>query len=122
MSDQSNSPAVDVVICTHQRPELLRKAVKSVLEQDFAGEITVHVVFDRSNPEWSLASDTPKRKVTVLENTRSAGLAGARNSGVQNGSAPLVAFCDDDDSWEPSKLTKQVAELCWSRPRCPAQC
>lgn len=111
MSDQSNSPAVDVVICTHQRPELLRKAVKSVLEQDFAGEITVHVVFDRSNPEWSLASDTPKRKVTVLENTRSAGLAGARNSGVQNGSAPLVAFCDDDDSWEPSKLTEQVAEL-----------
>ena len=46
-----------------------------------------------------------------MTNERSPGLAGGRNSGILAGSAPLVAFCDDDDEWLPTKVEKQVAAL-----------
>jgi glycosyltransferase involved in cell wall biosynthesis len=47
----------------------------------------------------------------VVENPRTPGLAGARNTGVDEASGELIAFCDDDDVWLPEKLGLQVAEL-----------
>ena len=46
-----------------------------------------------------------------MTNERSPGLAGGRNTGILAGSAPFVAFCDDDDEWLPTKVEKQVAAL-----------
>lgn len=107
-----NQPTVDVVIATRNRPELLRVAVAAVTDQAFDGDIHIYVVFDQSLPDDELArSDDPHRSVTVLVNHRTPGLAGARNSGILAGTAPLVAFCDDDDEWLPTKLQKQVDAL-----------
>jgi glycosyltransferase involved in cell wall biosynthesis len=49
--------------------------------------------------------------VRVLTNTRAAGLAGARNTGMLAANGDLVAFCDDDDEWLPEKLSKQISAL-----------
>ena len=49
------------------------------------------------------------RPVRVLSNTRSAGLAGTRNTGILSLETDFVAFCDDDDHWRPTKLTAQIA-------------
>ncbi|WP_030165456.1 glycosyltransferase family 2 protein [Spirillospora albida] len=100
-------PSVGVVLPTHDRPELLRRALESVLAQEYAGDLRAVVVFDRAEPDPGLASD----RVTVIANTRGPGLAGARNSGIQALDTDLVAFCDDDDQWLPGKLTAQVAAL-----------
>ncbi|HEY3504033.1 MAG TPA: glycosyltransferase family 2 protein [Actinocatenispora sp.] len=101
-----------MVIPTHDRPELLRAAIASVLRQDHDGAIRVVVVYDRAEPDPSLAGDD----VTVLVNSRTPGLAGARNTGIlalseEDSAVDLVAFCDDDDTWLPGKLTAQVAAL-----------
>lgn len=104
-------PAVDVVIATRNRPELLRQALAAVLAQDYRGAITAHVVFDGTEPDPTLAVDAPDRTVRVLINERTPGLAGARNSGILAGSGELVAFCDDDDTWRPEKLSRQVEAL-----------
>ncbi len=66
------------------------------------------MVFDQGPVDPSVASDDPRRPVTALGNTRTPGLAGARNSGIAAGRAPWVAFCDDDDRWLPDKLTAQL--------------
>lgn len=107
----SGTPAVGVVVATRDRPELLRAALASILEQDYAGPITCQVVFDQSEPDRSLESADPHRRVQVTTNGRVAGLAGARNSGVLALDTELVAFCDDDDVWLPGKLTAQVGVL-----------
>lgn len=101
-------PLVDVVIATHNRPQLLRAALDAALAQSYRGRIAVTVVFDRSEPDHSLELQTADRSVRVITNQRTAGLAGARNSGIQAGSGDLVAFCDDDDQWLPTKIEKQV--------------
>jgi len=102
---------VTVVIPTHNRPALMRRALSSVLEQDYAGGIEVIVVFDRCEPEHGLEREDPGRRVRVLTNTRSPGLAGSRNTGILAATAEYVAFLDDDDAWLPTKLTRQMSAL-----------
>lgn len=107
------SPAVSVVVPTRDRPELLERAVRAILEQEHDGEIECLVVFDQSEPH-DLALDfdvAAGRTVRPLRNVRTPGLAGARNSGVMAASAGLVAFCDDDDEWLPGKLAAQLLLL-----------
>lgn len=105
------SPSTSVVIATRDRPELLRRAVASVLGQRYDGDIEVLAVFDQSEPEDDLARDEPGRRVRVLRNSRTPGLAGARNTGITAATTELVAFCDDDDLWLPGKLAAQVRLL-----------
>jgi glycosyltransferase involved in cell wall biosynthesis len=102
---------VDVVIATRNRPELLRRAIAGVLEQTADCDIVCHVVFDQCDPDLSLASDEPGRRVRVLTNAHRPGLAGGRNTGILAGSGEMVAFCDDDDVWRPEKLATQLARL-----------
>jgi glycosyltransferase involved in cell wall biosynthesis len=105
------APTVGVVVATHNRPQLMRRALASILEQEYDGGIEVVLVFDRSEPDESLVSDDPVRPVRVMTNTRTPGLAGARNSGILALRTDLVGFCDDDDVWLPGKLAAQVDRL-----------
>jgi glycosyltransferase involved in cell wall biosynthesis len=105
------TPSVSVVLATRDRVELLRRAIDRVLAQDHDGPIECVVVFDQSRPDTSLVRDDARRAVRVLTNTRAAGLAGARNTGMLAANGDLVAFCDDDDEWLPGKLTAQIADL-----------
>lgn len=107
----TTEPSVTVVIATRDRPQMLREAIASVLEQDYAGDLDVLVVFDRSEPDLTLGSDRDGRRVSVTTNANTPGLAGARNTGVDRSDSELVAFLDDDDLWQPTKLTRQVAAL-----------
>lgn len=115
MTVESPSPAVGVIIPTHNRPKLLRRAIESIVAQEYDGQIEVTVVYDRSEPDTSLATGDPNRTVVVTTNERTPGLAGARNTGVLASDTGLVAFCDDDDIWLPGKLAAQ-AERLKSRP------
>jgi glycosyltransferase involved in cell wall biosynthesis len=104
-------PSVDVVIATRDRPEMVREAIDAVMAQDYEGRVRCLVVHDGTAPDPLLSRDDPGRAVVVLANTRTPGLAGARNSGILAGDGALVAFCDDDDVWLPGKLRRQVADL-----------
>src|SRR5882757_8645226 len=99
MPRRADWPPVGIVIATRERPHLVRRALASVSEQDYAGPIRVVVVYDGVNPDWRLARGG-QRPVLVLENWRTPGLAGARNTGVlAAGDCEFVALCDDDVTW-----------------------
>lgn len=105
-------PKVSAVVPTRDRPELLRAAVRTILDQDYPGELEVVVVYDRSEPDPTLTElSRPGRLVRITENSRTPGLAGARNTGTLAATGELIAFCDDDDEWLPDKLSAQVAAL-----------
>lgn len=104
-------PDVSVVIATRDRPELLRATLRSVREQDYPGDVRVVLVYDQAEPDDGLADPDPHRGLTVTTNSRTPGLAGARNTGILAADGDLVAFCDDDDIWRPGKLTAQVRAL-----------
>lgn len=107
----STAPAVTAVIPTHNRPDLMRAAVVSVLEQDYVGDIEVIIVFDACPIEVPDLEIPAHRTVRGVENTRTRGLAGGRNTGILEAAHDYVAFLDDDDEWLPGKLSAQMPAL-----------
>jgi glycosyltransferase involved in cell wall biosynthesis len=102
---------VTVIVPTRDRPVMLARAVRSIIGQSYPGEIECVIVFDQSDPAEVNVELPPGRQVRLVTNTRTPGAAGARNTGIMASDGPLVAFCDDDDAWDPSKLRLQVELL-----------
>ncbi|HEU4350083.1 MAG TPA: glycosyltransferase family A protein [Actinoplanes sp.] len=104
-------PRVSVVVATRDRPGLLERAVGSILAQDYPGEIECLVVYDHVEVRRFDVAAGPGRTVRFIGNTHAQGLPGGRNSGVDAATGELLAFCDDDDTWLPAKLGRQVELL-----------
>lgn len=111
MNDNAPMPAVDAIIATKDRRELLLKAIEGIVNQDYPGQIRLTIVFDHVPVDSTLEQDGPQRSVRVMANERIQGLAGARNTGLLAAEHELVAFCDDDDVWRPQKIAHQVAKM-----------
>jgi glycosyltransferase involved in cell wall biosynthesis len=112
MTGSSEGTTVTCVIATCGRPELLRRAVSAAARQTYAGPLEIVVVFDRIPPEdlddlRPLIEETGRTLIT-LPNVRRPGLAGARNTGILAARGDLIAFCDDDDHWTPTKVQAQL--------------
>ncbi len=105
------APSVATIVATRDRPELLRETLEAIRVQDYEGLITTIVIFDQTEPDMSLAVQGGNRPVIIVPNSRVQGLQGARNTGMLATSSDLVAFCDDDDVWVPSKIRRQVEVL-----------
>ncbi len=99
-------PDLSIVICTYNRHELLRAALDTLLPQsppDFPYEVIV--VDNNSTPETRAVVEefaAADSRVRYVRETRQ-GNAYARNTGVENARASIVAFLDDDvtvrDNW-----------------------
>jgi glycosyltransferase involved in cell wall biosynthesis len=105
----SAAPPVSAIVATRDRPELLRRSLDAILTQDYPGSIECVVVYDQQDPDPTLARTSPGRTVRTIRNSRTPGLAGARNSGALVATGEWLAFCDDDDVWRSDKLRLQLA-------------
>lgn len=107
----TGSPAgqVDCVIPTHGRPDFLAEALASVARQTVSVG-TVVVVSDDGDERTrdvvaGIAQDHPGLDVRLVDrSTGPPGASASRNEGARHGRAPLLAFLDDDDAWEPGYL------------------
>lgn len=104
-------PLVSVVIPTHNRARLVRRAIESVLSQTFR-DFEILVVDDASEDETERAvRDVGDDRIRYIRHAVGKGDAGARNTGVRNATGDYIAFLDDDDEWLPEKLSWQLAEF-----------
>lgn len=102
-------PLVSVVIPTKGRPELLARAVESVLAQTIA-DLEIIVVVDGDDPatveRLGLITDS---RLRFHVNAVSRGSGGARNQGGADAKGQWIGFLDDDDEWLPTKLERQLS-------------
>lgn len=101
---------VSAVIPTRGRPELLLRAVRSVLAQTLR-EIEAVIVIDGQDQATEHALEALVRedgRVRVIALPVSVGGSDARNRGVAEASGKWIAFLDDDDEWLPGKLEAQL--------------
>jgi glycosyltransferase involved in cell wall biosynthesis len=95
-------PSFSVVICTYQRPELLRRSLASALAQDYPNDRFEVVVVDNEPSEQTraivaearLGSPVPLSYFIEERN----GLSAARNTGIAHARGEFVAYLDDDAS------------------------
>lgn len=97
-----NKPVVSVIIPTHNRTALLREALDSVHAQTFRNfELIVIDDGSTENIEAAVAGHAARPRVV---RQAQQGPAAARNLGLREATAGLVAFLDSDDLWLPTKL------------------
>ncbi|MBA3884873.1 MAG: glycosyltransferase family 2 protein [Acidobacteria bacterium] len=105
---RSQRPAVSVIVPTFNRADVLSRAIDSVLGQSFS-DFELLVVDDGSTDGTaSVVARYQDRRVRYLPQPRNAGVSAARNRGLREARADLVAFLDSDDEWLPEKLAQQV--------------
>ena len=107
MTTRSKKPKVSVIIPTYNRGWVLREAIDSVLAQDYT-DYELIVVDDGSTDNTRKILDSYGRDIIVLQQPNQ-GVSAARNRGIAESRAQLIAFLDSDDLWLPQKLTRQVA-------------
>lgn len=105
---------VRVFLCTYRRPELLRRALKSLLAQ--------------SHTDWlcELHNDAPDddeprrimdeiahgdRRITYCRHERNLGAVATFNLAFAGGPEPFASILEDDNWWEPSLLESLLAAL-----------
>jgi len=99
---------ISVVIPTHNRVELLEKAVKSVLNQTYS-DLEIIIVDDASTDDTeSRIKRFGSDKITYFRVDESKGGNHARNIGIEKSTGEYIAFLDDDDEWMPTKLQEQM--------------
>lgn len=101
------SALVATVIATHRRPEALRAAVRSALDQTVRDQVVIVVDDGAGLPE--LPDDPRLFAVSLAHNTAVAGVV--RNVGIRLTHSRYVAFLDDDNLWEPDHLERALAVL-----------
>ena len=92
---------VTVVIPAYRRPDMVERAVRSVLAQR-ARPAEILVVDDASGDETGPRAAALGTRVITHE--RNAGEGGARNTGLREAANEWVALLDCDDEWLPHHL------------------
>lgn len=104
---------VSVVIPTHNRSKLVKRAINSVLRQTYQN-FEIIVVSDGSTDDTENVLKEMSEKdsrVKFISYKDAKGGNYARNIGIKEATGDFVAFLDDDDEWMPDKLELQLKEF-----------
>ena len=106
------TPRVSVVMPVYNGERFIAESVRSVLASDLA-DLELLVLDDGSTDRSAaVASDAaagdPRIRIITLPH---GGVAAARNAGLREARAPLIANLDADDVMLPHRLTRQLAFL-----------
>ena len=102
------APLVSVIVPTHNRPEWLCAALRSILAQTMQ-DFEIIVVNDAGldvSP-WVSTLDESGR-IRLLRHPSNRGLAAARNTGLRAARGKYIAYLDDDDLFYPNHLAVLV--------------
>lgn len=96
---------ISVIVCTYNRCEYLRKALQSLMMQDFpASDYEVLVVDNNSKDRTrDVVSEFPRVRYLLEEKV---GLSHARNLGIAESHGDIIAFIDDDARAEKTWLAR----------------
>jgi glycosyltransferase involved in cell wall biosynthesis len=111
--DNNKMIDVSVIIPTHNRPLLARRAVASVLAQTISN-IEIIVIDDCSDESFNVQATINTlndNRVIYKRHSISKGPSASRNTGINASSGNYIAFLDDDDLWLENKLEKQLANI-----------
>lgn len=105
---------VSVVITSYKREiQLIQEAVNSVLEQTYKNlEV---IIIDDNNPNTEYRNELQRyalalnnERIHYYPNDKNSGAQFSRNRGILLSKGKYIAFLDDDDIWDRTKIEKQL--------------
>ncbi|MBV6479462.1 MAG: hypothetical protein HGGPFJEG_02236 [Ignavibacteria bacterium] len=102
---------VSILIPTLNRSSYLSQCLQSILNQTYK-DFEIIVIDDGSEDDTLLRVKSLKNDKIIYKNAgRINNISKLRNEGIKISSGEFIAFCDDDDLWEPDKLEIQLEYL-----------
>ncbi len=106
-------PKVSVIIPTYNRPNLIKRAIKSILNQTYQN-FEIIIIDDSPNDETEkVIKNFHDERIKYIRNQKRKGPSAARNQGIKESSkdSKYIAFLDDDDEYLPHFLEKTIKKL-----------
>ena len=106
---------ISVIITTYKREmSILKRAIDTVLCQEYTN-IELIIVNDyppyKNKVENLIEKNYINKNVKVIHNEKNKGACFSRNEGLSYSSGKYIAFLDDDDEWDKSKLREEKRML-----------
>lgn len=106
-----NKSKVSIIIPTYNRGYIIKKSIKSILNQSYQ-DFELIIVDDCSNDDTQeIVEKIQDKRIKYIKLENNSGANKARNIGIQNARYDLIAFHDSDDEWHRDKLEKQLKYL-----------
>ena len=109
MREKKTNPRISVVICTYNRPYLLKKCLESLAKQTISqSDFEIIVVDNGSKYDAATVAQSFSDKIARFQviKEEAIGLSLARNRGWREAKGIYIAFIDDDAMAEPNWLSE----------------
>lgn len=107
---EAQEVTVSAIITTHNRCDLLKRAIESAVNQSYSSKEVIVVDDASTDGTPTVVAAFPTVKYIHINPSESKGGNHARNVGLASAIGDYVAFLDDDDFWQPDKLEIQATE------------
>jgi glycosyltransferase involved in cell wall biosynthesis len=106
---------VSVIVPIRGRLHLLKRCIKSILNQNLSN-IEIIVIDDNTSNDLSertleILNSIDNSSIIYQKNGKAHGPAGSRNQALDIATGDFVAFLDSDDYYLPNKLANQLVEM-----------
>ena len=103
-------PFFSVIVPTHKRSLLLRRALQSIKSQNSPAPVEVIVVSDAIDPDTDkICADLLGQNDVYVRRNGEPGPSESRNLAMSMASGTFVLFLDDDDAWHADYLAQLYA-------------
>jgi len=114
--DSILKPLISVVIPMYNSEKTITSTISSVLKQSFKNWELIVINDGSTDSSLDIVQNIKDPRVFIYSQ-ENAGVAAARNFGIQKAHADIIAFLDSDDEWLPDFLTV-IHELVQQYPQC----
>lgn len=101
-------PNISVIVPVYNVEKYLKGCLDNLLAQTLQ-DIEIVIVDDcGSDKSMQIAAEYAARdpRIKIIRHDQNVGRSAARNTGIQNSTAPLIMFCDSDDKFAPDMCAK----------------
>ena len=102
---------VSVIVPTYNRGNVIGRAVKSILRQTWPHFEIIIVDDGSTDGTKAIVDELGDSRIRYMLLEQNAGVAHARNVGIQEAKYEYIAFLDSDDEWLPKKLELQMKRM-----------
>ncbi|MEY0586532.1 glycosyltransferase [Providencia huaxiensis] len=106
--NNNTRPLVSVIISTYNRPQLLERAINSVINQDYNN---IEVIISDDCSSYDIDSLIEKIKkiskfpIYLIRNSSNKGACYTRNKGIHFSNGSFIAGLDDDDEFTSNRIS-----------------